>query len=79
MEEEKKITFRVHDGWAMLSELFGDKITLRATSMGKIQERVSDERNQHRCKEMICEGTVKIQPKRYDISEFVNKSTSSLG
>lgn len=75
MDEEKKtITFRVHNSWAMISDLFGDKITLRATSMGKVQERVSDEINQHRCKEMVCEGTVKVQPKRYDISNFVNKS-----
>lgn len=72
-EEKKIISFRVHNGWAMISELFGDKVTLRTTSMGKIQERVSDEANQHRCKEMVCEGTVRVQPKRYDISGFVNK------
>lgn len=70
-EEQKSASFRVQGGWAMVSELLGGKIRLRATSMSKIKERVSDETNQHRCKEIICEGTVKVQPKAYDISGFI--------
>ena len=69
-EKKELITFRVHNGWAMVSELFGDKIRMRATEFGKIKERVADEINGHRGKEIECEGTVKIQPKRYDISQF---------
>ena len=66
-EEQVRISFRVHNGWAMISELFSDKVRIRATSVSKTK-RVSDEHNQHRCNEFECEGTVKIQPKRYDIS-----------
>lgn len=70
--EEKKetITFRVHHGWAMVSELFGDKVRIRGIEFGKIKERVADEHNGHRSKETECEGVVKIQPKRYDITQF---------
>ena len=72
MEEVKKnITFRVQDTWVMISELFGDKVTLRATKVSK-PKRVSDTRNQHRCQEMVCEGTVRVTPKRFDISNFTD-------
>lgn len=70
---QTNVSFRVHNGWAMISELFGDKVRVRAIDFAKIKERVADEHNGHRGKETECEGTVKIQPKRYDISQFVKK------
>jgi len=68
-DKQESIAFRVQHGWAMVSELFGDKVRIRATKIGKAY-RVSDEHNQHRCNEFECEGTVRVQPKRIDISEF---------
>ena len=67
------VSFRVHNGWAMISELFGDKVRIRAIDFSKIKDRIADEHNGHRSKEAECEGVVKIQPKRYDISQFTKK------
>lgn len=65
-----KVTFRVHeDGWVMVSELFKDKVLVRALDIGR-SHRVQDTRNQHRCNEVEVEGTIRIRPKRYDITEF---------
>jgi len=75
-DKKETITFRVHNGWAMVSELLGDKVSVRAIRFGKIKDRVADEMNGHRSKEIECEGVVKIQPKRYDISSFT--ATSSV-
>lgn len=67
---DKKIHFPVHNGWVMISELFRDKVRIRAIRIDKKKERVSDEGNQHRCQEIECAGTVRLQPKVYDISKF---------
>ncbi|MEK7134416.1 MAG: hypothetical protein AAB819_01685 [Patescibacteria group bacterium] len=73
---KRKISFGVNDqGWVMLSDLLG-KVVLRATKI-KDKGRVSDEINQHRCFEYECEGTVRVQSKLYDISEFVGKDQLS--
>lgn len=65
----RKISFKVNEqGWVMLSDLLG-KVRLRATKY-KEKGRVSDEINQHRCFELECEGTVRVQSKLYDISSF---------
>ena len=68
----RKISFGVSDqGWVMVSDLLG-KVKLRATAI-KDKGYKNDEINQHRCREFECEGTVRVQSKLYDISEFVNK------
>jgi hypothetical protein len=70
---QKKITFPVNEhGWVLLFQLFGHK-TIVHTIDYKDKGRVSDEDNQHRCHELICEGGVKVRSKMYDTSEFVNK------
>jgi len=71
MLNQRTVKFTVDDnGWIMLSERLG-KIKMRAHKLGK-QKRVNDEVNQHTSFEMTCEGTVRVQSKLYDTSEFTD-------
>lgn len=67
---EKKIVFPVNEhGWVLLFRLFGHKTIIRAHKI-KDRGRTPDPDNGHRAFELECEGSVKVRPKLYDISQF---------
>ena len=69
--DQRTVKFKVNDqGWVMLSDLLG-KVKLRTTKHSK-PKRISDEINQHRCFEFVCEGALRVQSKLLDIDEFID-------
>lgn len=55
-------------GWVSLHSL-GKKVTIRAVSIKKRKQRVTDT-DGHQVDEAVAEGGAKVRSKRYDISKF---------
>lgn len=56
------------NGWFLLHRL-GKKVVIRATSIKKRKQRITDT-DGHGVDEAIAEGGVKVRSKLYDISKF---------
>lgn len=56
------------DGWIGLKQL-GSKIVFRAVSIDKDKKRFS-EPSGHKVDQAVAEGSVKVRPKLYDISNY---------